>query len=211
MHSFLNLFQILLFLSSAISVYANEGLSARDLKSGDVLLQSIPCHVCALIETEEGSNYSHIGVVLRKNKQTLVLQAWNQVLALPLSRSLQFRKSGTQTLVLRPIDKIGSEVKLNSRVLSLIFNKYFNGLSYDEAFLWNNRDGFGEKLYCSEFVAKFLNYFLPEKISPKSMHFTHRRDEWIQYFRGAPPDGQEGISPGDFARSPLFKQLGYLD
>lgn len=91
--------------------------------------------------------------------------------------------------------------------------KFYSGfhlLAYDAEFLWTNEDSNGEKLYCSEFAAKFLNSFLPVKIQPKPMHFEKNREFWIQYFKGNPPDGQPGISPGDFERSPLFRKVGFI-
>ena len=187
-----------------------QAFSESDLKAGDLLLQSIPCYVCSLIEIEEGQPYSHIGVVLTKNKKISVLQSWQKVQALTLKDSLALRTPGSATLVLRAIDENERELKWDAKKLNTIFERDFAGLSYDEDFLWDNRDAIGEKLYCSEFVAKFINRFLPVQLSPQPMHFIHYRTDWISYFHGTPPDGKLGLSPSDFLESPLFKTVGEL-
>jgi hypothetical protein len=194
----------------SLTLSDTRAFTAADLKSGDVLLQSIPCYVCSMIEIEEGAPYSHMGVVLKTSAGISLLQAWGKVQALPLAESLAIRKPHTNTLVLRAVNARGRELHLDTQKISDVFDHEFSNLSYDEAFLWDNRDASGEKLYCSEFAAKFLNRFLPIPIQPKAMHFNQYRDSWIHYFQGMPPDGQPGISPADFLHSPLFKTVGEL-
>jgi hypothetical protein len=157
-----------------------------------------------------GLPYSHIGVVLKNDQGISVLQSWADVEAMPLSASLALRKPNTNTLVLRAIDPDGNEIQFDESLLQNVFVKIFQGLSYDDAFLWDNYDSKGEKLYCSEFVTKFLNLFLPVPMPTKPMHYTHDRADWISYFQGAPPDGMPGVSPGDFVKSPLFKTVGEI-
>jgi hypothetical protein len=185
-------------------------LTANDLKTGDVLVQSLPCYLCAMIEAEEHAPYSHAAVVIRKENEITALEAWGTVQESPLPLVLGLRKSGTTTLVLRPIDPKGDEIPLDAGILLQTFHSQFQSRSYDPYFLWDNRDANGEMLYCSEFVAKFLNPFLPVPLLPKPMHFNQYRQDWIRYFKGNPPDGALGLSPADFAASPLFKTIGDL-
>jgi hypothetical protein len=187
-----------------------RALEARDLKTGDVLLQSIPCYICNLIQIEEGAPYSHIGVVEKQGEKILVLQAWQKVQALNLVDSIHLRRPHTTTLVLRPVDSSGHELTFDPKRVDREFYQNYNGLDYDEAFLWDNTDSNGEKLYCSEFVAKFMNRFLPTPIATKPMHYNQFRPDWVTYFKGNPPDGKPGISPADFYFSPLFKKLGEI-
>ena len=187
-----------------------RAFSRADLLTGDVLLQSIPCYLCQMIEVEESSPYSHSGVVLREGNALSVLEAWNDVQKIPLSQYLALRKQNTFTQVLRPIVSNGKFLKLDSNELLKIYQEKFAGHHYDPAFLWNNHDAQGETFYCSEFTAKILNFVLPIPFEPKPMHFTHFRSDWIQYFQGNPPDGQPGISPGDFEKSPLLRVIGSL-
>ncbi len=196
------------FLSFAVPA---EAIPRSDLKSGDVILISLPCRLCALIEDEDASPYSHIGVVLTDRTEPRVLDAFHKVASSPLDAFLKLARKGSRPVILRPVDRTSQDLNLDSDVLALRFRSLFEGLSYDSDYLWNNSDASGEKLYCSEFVAKFLNPFLPVPVPPGPMHFRVRREEWIRHFRGAPPDGMPGLSPGDFARSPAFRNLGELD
>ena len=178
--------------------------------TGDVLLQSVPCYVCSMIEIEEGMPYSHSGVVVKSDNETSVLESWNNVQKVALSDHLKLRRTRTLTLVLRPLDANGQFLSIKSDQLLAVFNQHFAGHHYDDAFLWNNSDESGETFYCSEMTAKLLNYFFATPLLTKPMHFTHYRQDWIHYFKGTPPDGQAGVSPADLARSPKFKVMGTL-
>jgi hypothetical protein len=45
----------------------------------------------------------------------------------------------------------------------------------------------------------------------KPMHFVRNREEWVRHFKGHPPDGAPGLSPGDLHRSRAFSDLGELE
>lgn len=188
-----------------------QALTASDLKTGDVLLQSVPCYICSLIEIEEGAPYSHSGVAWVANDGSVSMnEVWVDVDQIPLSDFLAKRKAQTQTLVLRAIANDGSDFVIDPESLQTLFNQNFLGHSYDEDFLWNNSDSKGEMYYCSELIAKLLNYFLPNPITTKPMHFTHYREDWIKYFHGTPPDGQPGLSPADFTTMKQFRTVGEI-
>jgi len=194
-----------LLLTFQMLLPAAFGLDTADLRSGDLLLESLPCQLCSLIEVEEGAPYSHGAVILRENNQLWALQALRRVERIPLQDFLNLRRPGTPAGVFRPIGLPIADSALRDR-----FQQYFDGLSYDEEFLWNNFDSKGEKLYCSEFITKLLNPFLSFPIKTKPMHYTHSRADWIRYFKGNPPDGMPGVSPGDLSRSPSFRPIGTL-
>ncbi len=203
---------IRVFFAVFLSLAAETGAIPRsDLKSGDVILISLPCRLCALIEDEDASPYSHIGVILRDGTGPQVLDSFHRVARSPLDAFLKLARRGTRPVILRPLAPESLDLNPDSMILARTFRDSFEGLSYDSDYLWNNFDASGEKLYCSEFVAKFLNPFLPAPVLPKPMHFRVRREEWIRHFRGTPPDGMPGLSPGDFARSPAFRNLGELE
>ncbi len=188
------------------------GFTPHDLRSGDVLLQSVQCFVCSMIEFEEGAPYSHAGlVVANEGTDATVLESWVKIEMIPVQKFLSKRKSNTTTLVMRPVNQQGEPISISHNGLLHIFQKDFFGKHYDEAFLWDNTDELGEKYYCSEFVAKLLNRFLPIPIDPKPMHFNQYRSYWVQYFHGNPPDQKPGLAPSDFAKSSLFKKMGELN
>jgi hypothetical protein len=115
------------------------------------------------------------------------------------------RRPGSKVLVRRPLDGEGRPLNFDAATLGKRFHAQFEGLAYDSEFLWDNRTVAGEKLYCSEFAAKFLSPYLPTPLPTKPMHFTLARAEWLKFFHGHPPDGMPGISPGDFSRFPGFE------
>ena len=198
---------MLLFLALIPAAF---GFSSQELKTGDVLLQSLPCSICRLIEVEEGAPYSHVGVVyVDEQRNASVIESLSEVERIPLPEFIKKRKTNTSTLVLRPVHN-GDEVSILSSAFLSVYEHDFAGRHYDPRFLWNNRDAAGELFYCSELVAKLLNRFLPNPIMPKAMHYTHYRSDWIQYFKTTPPDGLPGISPADFSRSPFFKRIGEI-
>lgn len=182
--------------------------NAIHLKNGDIILQPTSCYLCSLIESEEKTEYSHMGVLVTDGVHWNVMEAWGTVRLTSLGEFLSRRKKNSKSLVLRA-DHLQNQTVRSSDLL-IRFISHFEGLHYDSHFLWNNSDDRGEKLYCSELVAKLLNPFLKEGIQTKPMHFEVNREFWIQYFHGTPPDGQPGLSPGDFERSPLFHKVGFL-
>lgn len=193
-----------------IALGAFSPVFAFPLKTGDILLQSVPCYLCSLIEIEENTPYSHLGIAIVEENRISILESWQKVERISLDEFLAKRKKGTETLVLRPRAFETANARVSAQSFLNAFDRWFAGKHYDDDFLWNNSDELGEKYYCSEFVAKFMNHFLPVSMPTKPMHFQKHRDLWIKYFRGNPPDGQPGVSPGDFERSPLFRNVGFL-
>ncbi|RYZ65920.1 MAG: hypothetical protein EOP09_13510 [Proteobacteria bacterium] len=190
------------------SAQATLEFSPQELETGDVLLMSIPCYVCSLIELEEGTPYSHSAVVVREQSSWSVYEAWGVVKKTPLAEFLSRRRKNTAVAVLRPV--FSNDPSSSARMMQL-FEQKFKGLGFDESYQWDNRDSAGrETYYCSEFVAKFLNPFLLSPIEPKPMHYLKYRAEWTRYFEGSPPDGKPGLSPGDLLRATQMNRLGDL-
>lgn len=199
--------------------------SQLKLRPGDVILLSLNCYVCRLIEAEEGLPYSHSGIVLYDPtvKELGVAQALNGVAFLPLSQFLSQRKNGSHALVLRSQEleqlaqlslTMGARISSFTQLTSAMwqsFDKQFKGKAFDAHFLWDNQDQEGgELLYCSEFVAKLLNTVLAQKILPRPMHFERQRAGWEIFFRKQVPDGLPGLAPSDFARRPDFFVIGEI-
>jgi len=200
-----------LLLAASWPLQSARALPQQDLKTGDVLLISLPCHLCSIIEAEEGAPFSHIGVVLLEGGRITVLDSYQKVEQSLLENFVKLAKPGTRPLVLRAVGPNRQFIEFDPADVARRFHGSFEGLHYDSQFLWNNRDGTGEKLYCSEFAAKFLGPYLSRPLRTKPMHYRVQRDEWIRFFKGNPPDGLPGISPADFSRSPAFRSLGELD
>lgn len=187
-------------------------LHAVELKVGDILLQPRDCWSCYLIEAQENSIYSHMGIVMETTPEIKVMDSLGKVKMQTLE---EFNRGTSKT---RPIAIYRFR---NSDIVGILesqkvdFNNYyydiFDGLLYDHDFLWNNLDENGfEKMYCSEVVTKLLEGFIGIELPRKKMKFDKNRDEWIKYFRKLPPDGKWGNAPADFEKSDLFYEVGTL-
>jgi uncharacterized protein YycO len=188
------------------------GLYAFELKVGDILLQPLSCWSCNLIEEQEKSPYSHMGMVIEVGQKVKVVEALGTVKMLSLSTFNERTEKGQNILVLRLKNTdVVDFLQEHQEALSNYFKASFEGLPYDHDFLWNNFDEKGrEKLYCSEFISKLYLHFLGIKIPLKKMKFNVNRDEWITYFNGNPPDDYPGNSPAIFHESSYFVEIGIL-
>lgn len=185
---------------------------AFELKVGDILLQPRDCWSCSLIEAQEGSIYSHMGMVIEVAPLVKVIDALGSVKVSELSAF----NLGTQKDQKMSVRRFRNEhavefIQKNKDRFVLFYLNNFDGLKYDHDFIWNNFDENGnEKLYCSEMVTKLLSGFLGIELPMKRMKFDKNRDEWIKYFRGDPPDGKWGNAPADYEKSDLFYEVGEL-
>ena len=188
----------LLILLMQITLISNASANPKKLRPGDILLQPLSCWACSLIEGQEKTIYSHMAIVVKTNP-VLVGEAWQGVTATPLAEFLQKTEKGQQVRIIRHRTE-GFDADL-----LLADFKTFEGIPYDAAFSWSD-----EAQYCSELVYKLLLNYTHKLPAPKPMRFDYARKHWIKYFNGNVPDGELGISPGDFDRSTHFKTIGFL-
>lgn len=182
------------------------------LKAGDVLLQPLKCWACSLIEAEEETIYSHIGVVLAVEPEVLVGEAFGTVRKVSLAEFNKKTEPGQKLMVIRfRNDELSDDIHHTAAAFMKNFDDEFAGAKYDHDFRWNNFDETGsEKFYCSEMVSKLFQSFIGVETPIKRMHFQRNRDHWMTYFKGNIPDNEWGNSPGDFERSDLFYHVGEL-
>jgi hypothetical protein len=196
-------------ISVGLCLYLNLGHGAIDLKhlrEGDLLLVSLPCYVCRLIEIEESSDFSHLGILLKEQNEWKVLEAWGKVKLTPLNEFMNRVRPESKKLLLR------SRKKINVLLMKQNLPAWLD-LPYDAHFRWND-----DSLYCSEFVYKFLYHHFSDDDrllllpAPKPMHFIQHRSQWERYFAPAvPPDGELGISPQDFYGHPRWMKVPIIN
>lgn len=181
------------------------------LKVGDVLLQPLDCWACSLIEAEEQTIFSHVGVVLAVDP-VLVAEAYSKVRYQTLDEFNSKTQKNQKILVLRfRNQKLVNDLTREQGTFEKIYVSEFHGLKYDSEFRWNNFDENGEeKIYCSELVSKLFSAFADIELPLKRMHFQQNRSSWSTFFRGNIPDNEWGNSPGDLHRSDLFYEVGEL-
>ncbi len=185
--------------------------ASLELKVGDILLQPLDCWSCDLIEEEEETIYSHMGIVVSINP-VMVADSRRKVEIQTLGQFNSITQENQDLKVLRfHNDEIVAEFENKSQKFMTLFQSDFNGLAYDHDFRWNNFSEDGQqKLYCSEMVAKLLQAFLGIDPIVKRMHFSHNPELWERYFKGNVPRGEWGNSPADFDRSDLFYEVGEI-
>ncbi|MEY2988071.1 MAG: hypothetical protein RJB13_1592 [Pseudomonadota bacterium] len=193
----------------------NETLENTQLKAGDVLLVPLNCYVCNAIEKETDVPYSHSVVVATSTNdinETYVYEAWGEVKRTPLTEIFERAQKGQNLFHLRPIEF--QSHAFSEQEIASVFKSSFEGLPFDDLFLWDNFSDSGkEKLYCSEFVLKFINTFLKSPEPPSPMSFGVLSDFWKKYydqFNQEIPEGQPGVSPATLFHSTRFEKLGSL-
>ncbi|MBC7539548.1 MAG: hypothetical protein H7281_12060, partial [Bacteriovorax sp.] len=173
------------------------------------------CYECRVIESETNSKFSHSGVIVKNElSEILVGQSLGQVALYPLDQFLKNKTPGTSVSVYRPKEfqnlKDTERVSLEERMLT-IFNSTFKGAPFDTKYLWNNFDNQGrELLYCSEFIAKFLDHFLGSATVPYPLTYKKNETYWLQYFHGVIPEGELGNSPASFSHDSRFIFVGNI-
>ena len=191
---------LLLLLVFSFETFAAE--VSRRLRVGDLIFISLPCYTCRLIELEEASPFSHMGVVIStKNGKTLIAQAYVKgVETILIEDFLRQKKKETEVATYRFKEFENRSERELEKQLKKRFS-LFKGLPYDRDFSWD-----WNKMYCSELAVKLLNPFLKKKFRRKRMRFNRYYSEWEGYFRGKVPVGEWGVSPADFTKSSALKK-----
>ena len=171
--------------------------SIQALETGDIILQPLKCWSCSLIEAQENSRFSHMGMAIVENGEVFVLEAYGKVQLKKLSDFLAKTQSDEKIQVRRfPHLSKAQKIKISELSRNLIGN------AYDAEFLWDNFDQDKEKLYCSELVYKILDQVIKlDDLEPKVMLFDINPELWDRFFKGETPRGHLGISPADFEHS----------
>ena len=145
--------------------------------------------------------------------QVFVYEAWGKTTKTKLSE-VQNRAQKKQSLFhLRPRE-FSEGHSPTEKQLAEKFESEFSKTQFDNEFLWDNFDeNKYEKLYCAEFVVKFINTFLQNPQPPSPMSFTKLADFWQQYYKQfdrSVPEGEPGASPSTLYSSTRFIKLGLL-
>jgi hypothetical protein len=185
-------------------------------RAGDIILVPLNCYVCNAIESETGTPYSHAVVVantVESSKERFVFEAWGTTRQTPFTDILKRKQKNQPLFLLRPKNFRTGRAPDDSE-LSLYFENNFAGLAFDDEYLWDNADAEQkEKLYCTEFVIKFINAFIKKSVQPQPMDFSKNAEFWKKYygqFSMSPPSGKSGASPATLYFSREFVRMGEL-
>jgi hypothetical protein len=165
---------------------------------GDLLLTGLPGIFGQAIEETTGSAAAHIGIIARAPSGHLtVINAGGRVKEEPIERVLA---AGTGPYaVIRP--PFATEA---DREVLVAAARRFLGWPYDHQFRIDN-----DSIYCSELVYLAFKEGLgavPVPLRPMTFaKLTVRTREFmLRFVGGALPEGEPGISPADYLRSPAF-------
>lgn len=168
-----------------------------------------------MIESETESLFSHSGVVILDEAGNVKIgQSIGRVAMDSFADFTKNKTPGTFVHVYRPkeLSKL-SEVQYDKLTMSMLdtFNTQFKGAPFDSKYVWNNYNAKGEELlYCSEFIAKFLDNFLTSKTKLAPISYSKHYDYWYKYFRGNVPVNEMGNSPASFSRDSRFEFIGKI-
>jgi hypothetical protein len=220
MRNLKSLVQALTFLITVLlrSQIAQSQPSGRELglpsvRPGDIILIDLGCYACRIISATTNSLFNHSGLVIETTDdgQVYVAQSLSKTEKIPLADFLSQAKRQSAIMVRRPreLDEIYrlSRRQFDALALQLarVFDAEFEGLPFDDAFLWDNNNSQGEELlYCSEMIQKALNRILIRDLAPAPMDFSTHMDFWQRYFHGQVPQGLPGNSPASFERESLL-------
>lgn len=176
-------------------------------QAGDILLQDLDCgDACNAIESvTEGANgwdFSHCGIVIEKDGQLWVVEAYGAVQAVLLD-----------TFLVRNVDSLGKPKVLIGRPKDRALAKEsanlatdYLGKDYDNAFTLDD-----DKYYCSELVYECFkkanggkDYFPLNVMTFKTPGTDSIMPFWVEYYKqlNQPvPEGDMGINPGAISRS----------
>jgi hypothetical protein len=166
-----------------------------------------------VIESETNSHFSHSGIVIADETGELKIgQSLGMVALYNISDFLKNKTPGTKAYVYRSLElEKKSESEISKSMLN-VFNQNFKGNLFDSKYLWDNYDSSGrELLYCSEFVAKFIDSFLTFKTIPFPLSYQKNYAYWFSYFHGKIPEGELGNSPVSISVDDRFHFIGTID
>lgn len=121
-----------------------SALVEKELETGDVVFQYTNTRVAAVTESVTDSPVTHAGIVIKRGKNLMILEAGRKVKFTSVKNFIRKSKNGWFA-VQRPVKKLTPEQKAK-----LIKNsKKWLGKPYDIRFAWDSK-----KIYCTELVYK---------------------------------------------------------
>lgn len=182
---------------------ASTSLNTTDLRSGDILFQTMRGGQSEAIALATGSKWTHVGIVFKENDTWVVYEAVGPVKATPLDEWVKHGTNG-HFVAKRWIEadqQLDPEATLKLRKAA----DRFMGLAYDWQFGWSD-----ETIYCSELVWKMYAEALNvELCKPTPMRDHALGSEVVQRtiterYGSTPPLDELMIGPGALFDCPLL-------
>lgn len=122
----------------------SEQQLSKELKEGDIILQTSESSQCEAVRIATKSKFSHCGIIIKENDKNFVLEAVQPVKITPLEEWISHGKNGDYLIkrVTKSLDS--AKIKKMKAYGFHLLNK-----DYDLYFEWSD-----DKIYCSELVWK---------------------------------------------------------
>jgi hypothetical protein len=183
-----------------------ELVTKEVFKEGDIIFQSSSSRQTRAIQLATHSEWSHVGIVLKKNGDFYVYEAVQPVKFTPLALWLSKSKNG----IFAVKRLINSDSILNESSLQRIkySSEKFLGKDYDIYFGWSD-----EKIYCSEYVWKIYKEALDievgklQKLKEFDLNDSEVKKIMDERYGNSPPLDENVISPVSIYNSDNLMQV----
>ncbi|MEM7248565.1 MAG: YiiX family permuted papain-like enzyme [Acidobacteriota bacterium] len=190
-----------------LALVASGCHSGPALKDGDLVFHVSQSSQSQAIQAATDSPYSHVGLVVHRDGQPMVLEAISKVSLTPLAEWIARGENGHYVAKrLRdpaPLERPG----VRQRMFAV--GRPFLGRSYDLVFGWG--DG---KIYCSELVWKVYERGAGIELCPlRKLHEFDLDDPVVaskiaERYGDRVPLDQPVVAPSDLFDSPLLETIG---
>ncbi len=165
-----------------------------DIKEGDFVFQHLPGELLSVIADVTESQYSHCGIIVKKDGQFYVLEAIGPVKFTPLNQWIHRGISSKITIV-------RLKEQYQSQVPKIIKSSYqYLNRPYDIQYEWDD-----EKIYCSELIYKSVREATGLKLAEfrklKSMNWRPHESYIRSITGGELPLDRMMITPEDLVQS----------
>ncbi|MFT5753246.1 MAG: hypothetical protein ACI9FW_000572 [Flavobacterium sp.] len=202
---------ILLLILSIFTV--SFGQKKVTLKEGDIIFQSMNCDLCkainAVTEGFEGKDFSHLGMIHIQNDSIYVIEAAGKNVKLtPLE---VFKTYTSETMYVGRLKR-----KYRKYIpIAVEFSLSQMGVSYDEAYLYDNGSYYCSELIYDAFLEAYKKPFF--ELTPMTFKEPNSNDYfqvWIDYYgdlKQEIPEGELGCNPGGISTSNKLKIIGIVE
>jgi hypothetical protein len=178
---------------------------AQNYQEGDILLQSLSTTQSLALAMATGSDYTHCGIVFKRDGQVFVYEDLGVMLLTPIDEFIG--KSPQPVLQLRLRDPSVLTPEAIGKMKDVA--RSFEHKLYDYHFRWSD-----DLMYCSELIYKIYQRGAGIEVAPlkqvKDYNLNHPAVKALidKRFGGIPPLDEPILSPADLIDSPMLETVG---
>lgn len=176
---------------------------SKELKEGDIILQTSESSQCEAVRLATKSKFSHCGIIIKENDKNFVLEAVQPVKITPLEEWISHGKNADY--LIKRVNKSLDSTKLKKMKA---YGFHLLNKDYDLYFEWSD-----DKIYCSELVWKIYKEGAGIEICPfkklKDFDLSDPKVKKIMKERYGDnvPLNENVIAPSQLAESKLLETV----